>query len=147
MKILSYRELRVYRSAIDLAMEIFRLMGINRDDKGARNAWMSRSFYFFHAPCQIVICVDKEMLDRTDMIAIGAICQSICLAALNYDLGTCIADLSIMYDHVWHKYASIPETKRLVAGISIGYPDWNFPANKLVTLREPVDSVTTWLGY
>jgi nitroreductase len=52
-----------------------------------------------------------------------------------------------MYDHVWRKYANIPESKRLVAGITIGYPDPGVPVNAMITPREPVDKTTTWLGY
>jgi nitroreductase len=132
---------------VDLAIELFKLMGITREDKEARKQWMSRGFRFFDAPCQIIIFADKELKYHLDMLGVGALCQTICLAALEYGLGTCIADQGIMYDHVWRKYANIPESKRLIAGISIGYPDPDFPANKLVSSREPVDSITTWLGY
>ncbi|MGD0854304.1 MAG: nitroreductase [Dehalococcoidia bacterium] len=132
---------------VDLAVELFKLMGIAREDKEARKQWMLRGFRFFDAPCQIIICADKELKYHLDMLGVGALCQTICLAALEYGLGTCIADQGIMYDQVWRKYANIPESKRLIAGISIGYPDLDFPANKLVSSREPVDSITTWLGY
>ncbi|MDD5311617.1 MAG: nitroreductase [Dehalococcoidia bacterium] len=138
----------VYRQRqVDLAMQIFSLMGIAREDREARKQWMLRGFRFFDAPCQIVICAEKEMQYHLDMLALGAICQSICLAALGYGLGTCIADQGIMYDHVWRQYAAIPESKRLVAGIAVGYPDNSFPANRLVTGREPVGNITTWLGF
>jgi len=132
---------------VDLAVELFKLMGIAREDKEARKQWMLRGFRFFDAPCQIIICADKELKYHLDMLGVGALCQTICLAALEYGLGTCIADQGIMYDQVWRKYANIPESKRLIAGISIGYPDPDFPANKLVSSREPVNSITTWLGY
>jgi len=132
---------------VDLAVELFKLMGIAREDKEARKQWMLRGFRFFDAPCQIIICADNELKYHLDMLGVGALCQTICLAALEYGLGTCIADQGIMYDKVWRKYANIPESKRLIAGISIGYPDPDFPANKLVSSREPVDSITTWLGY
>jgi nitroreductase len=138
----------VYRQRqVDLAMEIFRLMGIAREDKEARKKWMSRGFRLFDAPCEVVICADREMDFHLDMLGIGAMCQSVCLAALEYGLGTCIADQGIMYDQVWRKYVNIPDSKRLIAGISMGYPDQDFPANKLVTPREPVDKITTWLGF
>ena len=132
---------------VNLAVDLFKLMGIAREDKEARHKWMLRGFRFFESPCEIVICAEKKMDQHIDMLGIGAICQTICLAALQYDLCTCIADQGIMYDQVWRKYANIPESKRLVAGITIGYPDWDFPANKLVSAREPVDSIVTWLGY
>ena len=132
---------------VDLAVELFKLMGIAREDKEARKQWMLRGFRFFDAPCQIIIIADKELKYHLDMLGVGALCQTICLAAMEYGLGTCIADQGIMYDQVWRKHANIPESKRLIAGISIGYPDPDFPANKLVSSREPVDSITTWLGY
>jgi len=138
----------VYRQRqVELAMEIFKIIGIKREDREARNKWMLRGFRFFDSPCQIVICADKEMQYHLDMLGIGALCQTIALAALEYGLGTCIADQGIMYDHVWRKYANIPESKRLVAGITIGYPDPGFPVNAMVTPRETVDKITTWLGY
>lgn len=132
---------------VDLAIGLFKLMGIARDDKEARKKWMSRGFRFFDAPCQVIIFADKELHYHLDMLGVGALCQTICLAAMEYGLGTCIADQGIMYDQVWRKYGNLPESKRLIAGISIGYPDPDFPANKLVSAREPVDSITTWLGY
>ena len=138
----------VYRQRqVDLAKEIFKLMGIAREDKEARKKWMMHGVRFFEAPCEMLVCADKEMHYHLDMLAIGAVCQSICLAALEYGLGTCIADQGILYDNVWRKYANIPESKRLVAGITIGYPDWDFPANKLIAPREPMDRVTTWVGF
>lgn len=138
----------VYRQRqVDLAIEIFKLMDIAREDKEKRKQWMSRGFRFFDAPCHIVVCADKSMEYHLDMLGIGAILQSICLAALEYGLATCIADQGIMYDHVWRKHCNIADSRRLVAGIAMGYPDWDFPANKLVTSREPVDNMTTWFGF
>lgn len=138
----------IYRQRqVNLAIELFKLMGIAREDKEARHKWMLRGFRFFDSPCEIVICAGKNMDRHIDMIGIGAICQTICLAALEYGLATCIADQGIMYDQVWRRYAGVPESKRVVAGITIGYPDWEFPANKLVSAREPVDNLVTWLGY
>jgi len=138
----------IYRQRqVDLAIQIFKIQGISREDKEARRLWMLRGCRFFDAPCQIVICADKELQYHLDMLGLGALCQTICLAALEYGLGTCIADQGIIYDQVWRKYTGIPESKRLVAGITIGYPDPGVPINAMVTPREPVDKITTWLGY
>jgi nitroreductase len=137
----------VYRKRqVDLAIELFKLMGIQREDKEARHAWWLKGFRFFDAPCEIVICADKGLNYTLDILGIGAVCQSICLAAMEFGLGTCIADQGILYDQPWYKLAGIPESKRLVAGISMGYPDSSFPANRLVSPRVPVDENTTWLG-
>ncbi|MCX5906666.1 MAG: nitroreductase family protein, partial [Deltaproteobacteria bacterium] len=78
---------------------------------------------------------------------IGAVMQTLCLAALDYGLGTCIEDQGIMYPEVIREYTGIPDTKRLIVSIAIGYPEDHFPANRIESLREPVDSITTWCGF
>lgn len=138
----------IYRKRqVDLAIEIFKIIGIEREDKKARKEWMQRGYRFFDAPCEILVCLDKNMSEPIDFLAIGAVCVSICLAAWEYGLGTCWADQGIFYDRVWHEYAGITQSKRIVAGIALGYPDPDFPLNKMVTPREPVDNIVTWLGY
>jgi hypothetical protein len=48
---------------------------------------------------------------------------------------------------VIRKYAHVPESKRIIAAIAIGYPDKDFPANKLASARESIDNITTWCGF
>jgi hypothetical protein len=52
-----------------------------------------------------------------------------------------------MYPEVLRQYAGIPESKRVLASIAVGFPDWDFPANKLESTRELVDNITTWCGF
>ena len=77
---------------------------------------------------------------------IGTIIQTICLTALNYSLGTCVEDQGIAFPEVVRKFTGIPQSKRLMICIAIGYPDWDFPANKLESTREPLENVVTWCG-
>jgi nitroreductase len=43
------------------------------------------------------------------------------------------------------KFLSIPETKRLVLGISIGYPDMESPVNAFRTDRVETDEIVKWI--
>jgi hypothetical protein len=43
--------------------------------------------------------------------------------------------------------AQIPDNKKIIIAIAIGYPDWDFPANALVNGRESLDRNTRWLGF
>ncbi len=52
-----------------------------------------------------------------------------------------------MFPDVVRKFTGIPNSKLVVIAISIGYPDWDFLANKVETEREPVESVVTWCGF
>ncbi len=138
----------IYRKRqVDLAIQLFQLMGIGREDKEKRREWMMSGFRYFDAPAAIILSLDKSMDSTLSLCDIGIICQSICLAALEFGLGTCIEDQGILFPDNLRKLAGIPESSRPILCIAIGYPDWEFPANKLVTPREALDNNTKWYGF
>ena len=135
------------RRQVDLAIQIFQLMDIAREDKEKRAKWDERGFRFFDAPAAFILCMDKSLSDTYSRYDLGSITQTICLTALHYGLGTCIHDQGVMYPDVLRKFVNIPDSKRIMGSISIGYPDWDFPANKLVSTREPLGKFVTWHGF
>jgi nitroreductase len=138
----------IYRERqVDLAKQLFRLMDIPREDKEKRAKWLERGFRYFDAPAAIILSADRCLSESGPLLDIGAAIQTICLAALHYGLGTCVEDQGTMYPEVLREYGHIPESKRIIAAIAIGYPDWDFPANKVESTREPVKNVSTWLGF
>ena len=146
--VVSWPRESIYRQRqVDLAKLLFQLMDIAREDTEKRAKWMERGFRYFDAPAVIIVTVDRCLSESGPLIDIGAVMQTICLAALHFDLGTCIEDQGVAYPEVLRKYAHIPDSKRIIMAIAIGYPDWDFPANKLETEREPTKNVTTWLGF
>lgn len=138
----------IYRQRqVELAIDIFRLMDIKREDQARRAEWMQRGFRFFDAPAAIIVCTDESLAGTWSLFDAGAVSQTICLAALKYGLGTCIEDQGVMFPEVIKKHTGLPETKQIVIGIAIGYPDWDFPANQLISRREPVENITSWHGF
>ena len=135
------------RRQIEIAKQLFGLMDIPRGDLNKRDRWMALGFRFFNAPAAIVISIDRSLSYPRPIFDIGSSTQNICLAALHYGLGTCIANQGITYPEVLHEFAKIPESKRIVISIAIGYPNWDFPANKVVSNREPVENITSWIGF
>ena len=138
----------IYRQRqVELGKEIFRLMNIPRLDKKMREKWMERGFRYFDAPAAIIVTADRSLTEEGPLLDIGAVIQSICLAALGFGLGTCIEDQGALYPEVVREYAEIPDSKRLIMAIAIGYPDWDFPANSIESTREEIDTITTWCGF
>lgn len=43
------------------------------------------------------------------------------------------------------KIASIPEDKRIVVGIALGYPDPTFPLNKFARKRAEISEFVHWV--
>ncbi len=128
---------------VDLAIQLFQLMGITREDKEKRAEWSQRGLRFFDAPAAFILSIDKS-LKGWGAFDLGSLAQTICLTALKYSLGTCIQSQGIIYPEVIRKFTDIPESKQMVICISIGYPDWDFPANKAESAREPLENVVTW---
>lgn len=132
---------------VEVARRIFRLMGIPREDKEKRAAWMERGFRFFDAPAAVIILTDTALSESGPLMDIGAVMQSICLAALSFGLGTCIEDQGIMYPGNIRSLLKIPVSKRILISIAVGYPDPDFPANRVESPREDISGITTWYGF
>jgi len=129
---------------IDLAVQLFQAMGIVEEDKEGRAWWAQRGFRFFDAPAAFIISVDKSLGEFGGLLDIGALMQTICLTALHYGLGTCIEDQGTRFPDILRQFARIPESQRIVIAIAIGYPDWDFPTNKVESQRAQLEDVITW---
>jgi nitroreductase len=120
---------------------------ITREDKEKRTRWGEKGIRFYDAPAGIIVSADRSLNVAQLQFDIGIITQTICLVAVDYGLGTCIQRQNIMYPDVIRKFTGIPDTKYIVIAIAIGYPDWDFPANKKDRLRDTAESLTTWCGF
>jgi len=146
--VVSWSNESIYRERqVDLAKKLFQLMDIRREDKEKRAAWLERGFRFFDAPVGILILTDRSLSDAGPLLDLGAAMQSLCLAALSFGLGTCIEDQGGLYPEVLREIAQIPDNKRIIISIAIGYPDGDFPANAVVSSRESLDKNTRWVGF
>ncbi|HBH86852.1 MAG TPA: nitroreductase [Syntrophaceae bacterium] len=138
----------IYRERqIALAKKLFELMGISREDKKKRAAWLERGFRFFDAPVGILLLTDKSLSDPGPLLDLGAVMQTLCIAALHFGLGTCIEDQGVLYPEVLREIVQIPDDKKIIIAIAIGYPDWDFPANALTSDRETLENNTRWIGF
>lgn len=137
----------VYRQRkIDIAKKLFGAMDIAREDKEKRRWWTSRGFAFFDAPAAFIIYMDKNLRELSKF-DIGCFTQNVCLAAMEYGLETCVEIQAVMYQEGLRKYLDVPENKTFVMGIAIGYPDEDFPANKVRSDRAELDQIVSWYGF
>ena len=132
---------------VTLGKTLYGLLGITKEDKEKRMEWTKQGFRFFGAPAAIIAYCDKSLSEGHSMYDVGAVVQTISLVALNYGLGTCIQGQGILFPDVIRKHTGIQESKRLIICVALGYPDKDFPANKLVTERVPVGEITQWFGF
>jgi len=138
----------VYRKRqVDLGIQLFTLMDIARDDKEKRYEWIKRGFRLFDAPVGIFLAADKSLDLQTASSDVGGLAQTICLLAWAHDLGSCIMAQSIAYEDIVRKYTGIPDSQNILLSVALGYPDHDFPANKVWSERDPIDINTSWVGF
>jgi nitroreductase len=121
-------------------------LGIEREDKEGRKRLYQEMALLFGAPCLLVACVPKDVRIEYAMLDIGLILQTVCLLAYDRGLGTCIMAASVGYPDLLRKYALIPQDRRIIVGVAIGYPDQNFPLNTFERKRVDINECVTWVG-
>lgn len=129
-----------------LGFELYRLLGIARDDMQKRTEWTMKGFRGFDAPAMIILAADESLDARLAASDIGGLIQTICLTALEYGLGTCINGQGVFFPDEVRRIAGIPPSKKIYICIAIGYPDWDHPANALESARESVETMVRWVG-
>jgi nitroreductase len=100
---------------------------------------------FFHAPAVIYLCMDKS-LTAWSVFDLGALSQSILLAAAERGLATMPAVTLIDYPEILRGKLGIPDDLSIIFGIAIGYADQQHPINKFKSVRRPVSDVVTIKG-
>ena len=94
----------------------------------------------FYAPCTIFLCMDKK-LPSWSYYDLGALSQSIMLAATEHGLATIPAAVFVGYPDLIRRVMGIPDEKAVIIGIGIGYPDTNVRVNHFKSSRKPISEV------
>ncbi|MGJ8679498.1 nitroreductase [Paraglaciecola sp.] len=100
---------------------LYKLLGIGRGDKKARDEQMAKNFTFFDAPVAIFIFIHPGM-KYTALVDSGIMMQSLMLAATDKGLGTCPQGALGMWRTPLEKHFDIPNGYKLVCGLALGYP-------------------------
>jgi nitroreductase len=129
----------------DLGKVVLSAQGIKRDDKEARDKYYQNMVAAFDAPCLIFACISSDNLVEYQMLDIGLLAQTICLAAHDKGLGTCLLASVARYSGEIRKIAAIPDNKKIIVGIALGYPDESFPLNNFERERAKLDEFVHWL--
>jgi len=127
-----------------LGVTLFKILGIAKGDQKAMMDYMMSMYRFFDAPAVIIICIDKMLeLLSFPLIDIGALIQTIALTAQEFDLGTCIMRAIVDFPEQAREIVGIPDSKHLVIGMIIGYPDWDHPINSVYSERDDIEGLLT----
>jgi nitroreductase len=133
---------------IEIAVQLFEAMGIERHDAERRQDWVMRGFRQFDAPVSVVVCFDRALLENTIAhFDTGAMTYGLVLAAWSKGLGAVINGQGIMQSPVVREVAEIPNDQVILTCVALGWPDEDFVANSVVSRRRPIENTSRFLGF
>jgi nitroreductase len=127
----------------ELGKSVLGALAIAREDKEARLQHFVKMFGFFDAPAAILVAVDKELALEYAMLDAGIFLQTFCLLAHDRGLGTCILAVMVSYPDIARELFSIPDSKLIVMGAALGWPDPDAPVNCFERKRGSLDEFVT----
>jgi nitroreductase len=128
----------------ELGAEVYGAMGIPITDTAGHMAAVLRNWEFFRAPLAGIVCMHRD-LGLADAVSVGMYLQTLLLALTERGLGSCVEVSVTGYPEIIRAQLSIPAELSILCGLAVGYPDPEFPANRLHIAREPVKENVVFL--
>ncbi|MEY3268460.1 MAG: hypothetical protein RL480_1220 [Pseudomonadota bacterium] len=132
-----------YRFAV--GEELYRALGIPREDKMQRMMWFARNFQFFGAPVALFCSVARTM-GPPQWSDLGMYLQSLMLLLREEGLDSCPQECWAIYPATIGGFLGMPEDRMLFTGMAIGFKDEADPANAARADRAPLADFATFRG-
>ncbi|MDD5724312.1 MAG: nitroreductase [Syntrophales bacterium] len=129
----------------DVGRRTLKALSIPREDAKGRLDFYNQMFGLFGAPVLLLIAVDKAILLEYSMLDAGLFVQTLCLLAHERGLGTCILAAAVQYPDGLRTLLEIPDTKRIVIGVALGWPDHENPVNLFERARGSLNEFVHWV--
>jgi nitroreductase len=110
------------------------------------NEIFEQSLRFFDAPVAVYF-VSHQDTDNQYLLSTAAALENFLLATHARGLGTCWLTVTVICAEDIKKHLAIPDNRKLLGGVALGYPAADAPMNCFVRSRASVDEVTRWLGF
>jgi nitroreductase len=118
--------------------DLYRLIGIPREDKAARHRQFAQNYDFFGAPVGMFFFLDRIM-GPPQWSDLGMLIQNIMLLAREHGLQTCAQESWA----IWHKdvveFLGVDANLMLFCGLALGYGEDAAPINRLRADRAAID--------
>jgi len=118
-------------------------LGIAREDEEGRRKLNLMNYEFYGAPCALFLFMDKNLSDWS-LFDMGLFTQNLLLAAYDKGIGSCIHASVTGYADEIKKYFNIDKAKKLVACVSLGYPDYNAKLNSYRSIKKDLEEYFSW---
>jgi nitroreductase len=126
--------------------DLYKTIGIPRDDRRARLAQLAKNAAFFGAPVGLFFCLDRN-LGPPQWSDVGMYMQTLMLLATERGLSTCAQEFWANYPAILGETLALPADQIVFSGMALGYADTIHPINALRTRREPFEAFAEMKGF
>ena len=122
--------------------QMYALLGIPREDKGARLAQFARNWEFFGAPVGLIFTICRSM-GQGQWTDLGMYMQNVMLLARERGLDTCAQEAWAVWHQILREVLSVPADQMIFCGMALGFADDAATVNSLNTERAPLEDFAT----
>lgn len=134
---------RDYR--FEVGEDLYRSLGIPREDKAARLMWFSHNFQFFGAPLAL-FCTVSRVMGPPQWSDLGMYLQTLMLLLREEGLDSCPQECWSVYPQTITGFLGTPDERMLFCGMAIGFADEADKGNHFRARRAPVDAFARFHG-
>ena len=116
-------------------------LGVERDDEAEREKLNLMNFEFYGGHCALLLFIDGS-LNEWSVFDMGLFAQNIILAAHSFGVESCLQASVTRYAPEIKRFLGLPESKKLVICISLGYPDNEAKLNTYRAIKQKPEEFT-----
>lgn len=121
-------------------------LGVDREDKAARQEWAEANYRFFDAPVGLFFIADRGM-GHAQWAHLGMFMQSVSLATVACGLGGCFQEAWGHVRQSLHDHFELPDEQMIYCGMALGWPDKGAAVNAFRPGREEVRTFCDYFGF
>ena len=131
----------------DVSERMYGAMGVAREDKESRRAFMANNIVSFGAPA-VLLCYFPRIMGPPQWSDVGMWLQTVMLLLRGEGLDSCPQEYLWMHARLIKEFLGVSdETHIFFCGIAIGYRDEQAPINNFERARIPLDQQVKFLGF
>lgn len=129
-----------------LAEDMYRALGIPREDKAARLRHVARNFELFGAPVALFFVIDRRVV-HGQWAHLGMLIQTVALLLEERGLGCCMQEAWAQFRPQLAARFGLPPEEMVYCGMAVGHPDNTQPVNDFPRTRMSVDELAEFRGF
>lgn len=131
----------------DVSERMYGALGVAREDKAARNAFMNNNIVSFGAPA-VLLCYFPRFMGPPQWSDVGMWLQTIMLLLREEGLDSCPQEYLWQHARLIKDFIGVSdETHIFFCGMAIGYRDAQAPINAFPRERVPLDEQVRFIGF